>query len=154
MFNDIKEFLLSFWSKLRSKKLMKRFTGLIIICILTVLIPLSIAICYVQFVKGGQKIISPDISVSLFNADGRLIESETTQEDIVEASPFAGLFYKITTSKVKAQKPAEFTEKPNMSFTVTYDSQPSTFKCYFKEGNHLSRRHPRKDHIFLLRAKY
>lgn len=133
MFNDIKEFLLSFWSKLRSKKLMKRFTGLIIICILTVLIPLSIAICYVQFVKGGQKIISPDISVSLFNADGRLIESETTQEDIIEASPFAGLFYKITTSKVKAQKPAEFTEKPNMSFTVTYDSQPSTFKCYFKE---------------------
>lgn len=117
---------------------MKRFTGLIIICILTVLIPISIAVCYAQFVKGGQKVISPDISVSLFNADGKLIESETTQEDIIEASPFAGLFYNITTSKIKAQKPTEFTEKPNMSFTVTYDSHPSTFKCYFKEDASFS----------------
>lgn len=133
MFGDIKEFLISFWNNARSKKLIKRFAGLIVIFLLTILIPLSIAICYVQFVKDGQKIISPDISVSLFDADGKLIKSETTQEDIIDASPLAGVFYKLTNSKSSVQKPFEFTKKPNMSYTVAYNNQSSAFKCYFEE---------------------
>lgn len=133
MFSDIKEFLLSFWMKLKSKNTIKKSAGLIVICLLTVLIPISIAVCYVQFIKGGQKVVSPDISVLLYNADGKLTDSETTQEDIIDASSFAGLFYKMSESKIRAQKPAEFNETPNMSFTVMYNSVSETFKCYFNE---------------------
>lgn len=134
MFNDIKVFLLSFFKKLSSKKFIKKITGLIVICLLTVLIPISIAVCYVQFIKEEQKVTTPDISVSLFDADGKLIASETTQEDIVDASPLANIFYKLESTKVRATKPAEFAKKQSMSFTIKYASDSSTFKCYFEES--------------------
>ena len=134
LFNDIKVFLLSFFKKFSSKKFIKKFMGLIIICLLTVLIPISIAVCYVQFIKEEQKVTTPDISVSLFDSDGKLIATEKTQEDIIDASPLANIFYILESSKVRANKPTEFAKKPSMSFTIKYGSDSSTFKCYFEEN--------------------
>ena len=134
MFSDIKAFLISFWKNIRSKKFIKKFMGLIIICILTVLIPLSIAICYVQYVQNEQKNATPSISVSLFSSDGKLIESDTIREDIIDTSPFASLFYDLSTLKVKVQKPAEFSRKQSLNFTLNYGTETSSFKCYFEEN--------------------
>ena len=138
MLDKAKEFLSSFFKKYLSKKNAKKFIGPIVIAILTVLIPLSISICYFQFVESTKKADSPDISVSLFDADGKLIDSATTQEDIVDTSPLANIFYKLSFSKVKAQKPVEFNKKQNMSYTITYNSEKSIFKCYFEEDSTLS----------------
>ena len=138
MLDRFKSFFEAFSKKYLSKKNIKKFIGPIIIAILTVLIPISIAICYSQFIKSTQKIESPDISVSLYDADGKLIDSTTTQEDIVDASPLASVFYKLSFSKVRAQKPAEFDKKQNMSYTITYGSQKTTYKCYFEEDSTLS----------------
>ena len=138
MLDRFKSFFEAFSKKYLSKKNIKKFIGPIIIAILTVLIPLSIAICYSQFIKSTQKIESPDISVSLYDADGKLIDSTTTQEDIVDASPLVSVFYKLSFSKVRAQKPAEFDKKQNMSYTITYGSQKNTYKCYFEEDSTLS----------------
>ncbi len=138
MLDRFKSFFEAFSKKYLSKKNIKKLIGPIIIAVLTVLIPLSIAICYSQFIKSTQRIESPDISISLFDADGRLIASTTTQEDIVDASPLASVFYKLSFSKVRAQKPAEFDKKQNMSYTITYGSQKTTYKCYFEEDSTLS----------------
>lgn len=138
MLNKAKEFLLPFFKKYLTKSNAKKFAGPIIIAILTVLIPLTIAVCYMQFVKGGQRVESPEISVSLYDSKGTLIDSDTTQEDIVDASPLANIFYKLTFSKVKAQKPSEFNKKQNMSYTIRYNSDSTTFKCYFEEDSELS----------------
>ena len=129
MLNKAKEFLLPFFKKYLTKSNAKKFAGPIIIAILTVLIPLTIAVCYMQFVKGAQRVESPEISVSLYDSKGTLIDSDTTQEDIVDASPLANIFYKLTFSKVKAQKPSEFNKKQNMSYTIRYNSDSTTFKC-------------------------
>ena len=134
MFNDIKAFLISFFEKLRSKKFRTKFLGLIVICLLTVLIPLSIGICYFQFAKDEQKIASPEISVSLFTAEGKLLESATVKEDIIDTSPLANIFYKLSYYKTKVSKPPEFAKKQSMSFTVRSGSETSAFKCYFEES--------------------
>ena len=138
MLDKAKNFLLPFFKKYLSKKNIKKFIGPILIATLTILIPLSIAICYLQFVQENQKIQSPDISISLFDANGNLIESHTTQEDIVEASPLANIFYNLSFSKVKAKKPTEFDKKQTMSYSITYASHTTTFKCYFEEDLALS----------------
>ena len=133
MLNDIKEFLLSFFKNLRSKKFMKNFIWLTVIALLTVMIPLSIAICYTQFIKEEQKDTVPIISVSLFDSKNKLIDSETAQEDIIDASPLANIIYKLSTSRVRVQKPFEFAESPNFNIKISYNSNISNFKCYFKE---------------------
>ena len=125
--------LLSFCKKYFSKDNLKEYAGPIIIAVLTIFIPLLIGVCHSQFVKGSQQSAPIDISVSLYASDGTLIGKETTQEDIVDASRLVNLFHTLTFSKVRAQKPAEFNEKPNMSYTITYGSEPTTFKCYFEE---------------------
>ena len=134
LFNDIKDFLLSFLKKLRSKQFIKKSTGIIVICVLTILIPISIAVCYNEFVKREQQSTLPTISVSLFDLNGNLIETDTTREDIIERSPLANIFYNLYLTKTEANKPLEFSEKPNFSFTIDNNSSISSFNCYFNEN--------------------
>ncbi|MBE6533773.1 MAG: M23 family metallopeptidase [Ruminococcaceae bacterium] len=138
MFSDIKEFLSSFWKKIHSKKLIKRFLGLIIICLLTVLIPISIAICYTQFLKAEEKNTIPNVTVSLFNVDGNLIKTETAQENDINAHTFTNIFYNIHSSKISTSKPDEFSKEPNFNLKVTYNSSVTTLKCYFEEDANSS----------------
>ena len=134
MFSDIKDFLLSFFYKLRSKAFIKKFAWLIIICALTVFIPLSIALCYNAFIQEEKKNTSPIISVSLFDSSGNLIDSVSTQKNIINASPLVNVFYNLSNSKTEITKPLEFNEAPNMSFTLKNDNEEATFRCYFDEN--------------------
>ena len=134
MLSDIKAFLSSLWQKLHAKKLLKRFAWLITICLLTLLIPLTIALGYIYFIEDGQKVTVVDISTELYDSNGMIIARENTQEDILESSILSKLLYDLSTSKVRAPKPDEFSKKQTMSFTITYGEQKSTFKCYFEES--------------------
>lgn len=133
MLNDIKDFIVSFWKKLHAKKLFKRYAWLIIACLLTLLIPLTIAFGYIYFIKEPPKVDAVNISVELYDPDGMIIANEKTQEDILEASQLAKLFYDLSSSKIRADKPEEFSKKQTMSFSITYGNEKSSFKCYFEE---------------------
>ena len=133
MFDNIKSSLSSLIKKLRSKKVAKKFLGVIVIFLLTILIPLTIAFCYFFLLDDSQKSISTDISVSLFDINGDLVESDTIEEESIEGSRLVNILYNLSYKKTKITKPTEFTKKPNMSFTVTHNSVTSTFKCYFEE---------------------
>ena len=134
MFKDIKAFLSSLIKRLSSKKIIKKFFGIIVICLLTVLIPITIAICYFQSDESDEKNVSSDISVSLFDAENSLMVSDVIEEDNIEASHLADILYKLSSTKTKISKPNGFAKKPNMSFTITRNSISSTFKCYFEEN--------------------
>lgn len=133
MFGDIKDFLISFFKKMRSKTFIKRFVWLIVICVLTIFIPLSIAICYSASIQQEQKNTSPIISISLHDENGELIASDSTQENIIASSHFINIFYKMLNTKTEVVKPLEFDAKPSMSFTFKKGSEETTYKCYFKE---------------------
>ena len=152
MFSDIKEFLSSFFKNLRSQKITKKSIWLIITVLLTILIPISIAICYTQYVKAEQKSTIPIISVSLFDENNQLIESDTVQEDIIETSPLASIFYALSSSKARIQKPSNFSENPNFNFKITYNSDVSVFKCYFSEDVKSSYIEDERGELYALNA--
>ncbi len=133
MLNDIKEFLLSLWQKLHAKKLFKKFAWLIVICLLTLLLPITIAFAYMYLIEETPKVEAVDISVELYDSSGNLIAIEETQEDIIEASQLAKILYDLSKTKVRTQKPTEFAKKQTLSFNVTYGNEKSTYKCYFEE---------------------
>ena len=133
MLADIIDFLISLWKKLRTKGFIKKSIWLIVVCLLIVLIPLSIAICYANFTKAEQKNVALDVTVCVYDANGKLIATDTTQEDIIDTSPLVNLFYNLSNSKVRAQKPTEFAKKQTLGFSVTYGTQSSFYKCYFEE---------------------
>ena len=108
MLADIIDFLISLWKKLSTKGFIKKSIWLIVVCLLIVLIPLSIAICYANFTKAEQKNVALDVTVCVYDANGKLIATDTTQEDIIDTSPLVNLFYNLSNSKVRAQKPTEF----------------------------------------------
>lgn len=99
----------------------------------TILIPISIFICYTQFIKAEQKNTIPIISVSLYNSNNELIATDTVQEDIISTSPLVSTIYKLSTSRMQVQKPSEFSEVQTFTIKISYNSDISTFKCYFKE---------------------
>ena len=133
MFGDIKAFLLSLYQKLHAKKLLKRFAWLIVICLLTLLLPLTIAFAYMHFIEETPKVDAVDVSVELFDSSGNLIADESTQEDLLAASQLAKILYDLSNTKVRVQKPAEFAKKQTLSFNVIYGNKKSTYKCYFEE---------------------
>lgn len=132
MLTDIKEFLISLQKKLRKKGFIKRSLWLITVCLLTVLVPLTIAICYANFTKVEQKNVALDITVSVYDTDGELIATDTTQDDIIDTSPLINLFYNLSSSKVRTQKPTEFAKNQTLSFSVTHGTESSLYKCYFE----------------------
>ena len=138
MLVKIKSGFTLFFKKYFTRQNVKNFIGPIIIAVLTISIPLLIFFCFNQFKSDSQENKPQAISVSLFDADGTLIDSATTQEDIIDTSPLANLFYQLSYSKVKAQKPAEFDKKQTMSYVITYNSETMTFKCYFEENSESS----------------
>ena len=134
MFNDIKEFLRSIRTKLSSKKFAKRYSWVIIISILTLLIPLSIALCHLKFTEMEKNAASPKISVSLFAPNGDVLYSDETTEKHLKSSYLSKLLFDLSTTKVKAVKPTEFAKTPSIGFSISYGSESSTYKCYFEEN--------------------
>ena len=153
MFNDIKDFLISFLKKLRSKDFIKRSLWIIVICVLTIFIPLSIAICYNAFIQREQKVTSPTISLSLHDANGELIASDSVQETVLNSSHLINIFNKMLTSKSEASKPIEFSEKPSMSFTFKRDSEETSYKCYFDKDISSSYIEDENGNFYLLDSK-
>lgn len=133
MFGDIKSFFSSLIKKLHSKKVVKKFLGVIIIFLLTILIPLTIAFSYFFLLDDSQKNLSTEISASLFDINGDLVESDTVEEESIEESRLVNILYNLSLKKTKVSKPSEFTKKPNMSFTLTHGSTTASYKCYFEE---------------------
>lgn len=138
MFHDIKEFLSSILSKARKNGIFKRFGWIIIAALLTAIIPLTIAICYFQFVYTNPNDQSPIITVELLAPDGTAIESAESHEDNLENFPLAEILYDLSTSKVSATKPKNFSKTQNLVFSISVDSIKTTYKCYFTESSESS----------------
>ena len=133
MFNDIKAFILSIWDKLHSKNFIKRFSWLIVTSVLTLLIPLSIAICYMQIVEKEKNIESPTITVSIFEPNGDILYSDETTEQFLKDSYLSHLLYDLSSSKEKATKPIGFAKEQTMGFSVKYGDELFKYSCYFEE---------------------
>lgn len=134
MFKDIKAFLSSVWSKMRQKGVIKRNAWIITVVLLTIFIPLTIAVCYFQFVYTGPKEQSPTISVELFAPDGTVADSSESTLDTIDSAPLVKTFYDLSASKVSTSRPQAFLKPQNLIFTVTINSKKSTYKCYFEES--------------------
>lgn len=133
MFKDIKEFLRSAWEKLSSKKFMKRYSWIIVVSVLTLLIPLSIALCYMQFVQSEQNAESPKIEVSVFEPDGKTLYTDETTEKLIDDSYLSKLLFDLSSTKIKVGKPTEFKKNQNIGFSVLHGEEKNTYKCYFEK---------------------
>lgn len=133
MFKDIKEFLRSAWKKLSSKKFMKRYSWIIAVSVLTLLIPLSIALCYMQFVRSEQNAESPKIEVSVFTPNGKVLHSDETTEKLLDDSYLSRLLFDLSSTKIKVDKPTEFIKTQNIGFSVLHGEEKTTYKCYFEK---------------------
>ena len=133
MFKDIKAFLISSFQKIKSKKILKRYPWLVLICLLTVLIPIILGISYANIMQRAEQEELPNIAISLYDAKGNTLGSSEIRKDIISGSPLVKIFYDLATSKVKADKPTGFNRNQNFVFVVSDGSENKLYKCYFDE---------------------
>lgn len=152
MLDDIKAFLLSMWNIIRKKGNLKRFAWLIVALALTVLVPISIAVCYVQFVKEAPTENSPVIEVELLNPDGEKIHSAKTQEDLIESTALAKLLYSLLATKAPVEKPISFSEPHTLSFSINTDGKKAIYKCYFSDDAENSYIEDERNNLYLVDA--
>lgn len=134
MFKDIKAFLSSLWGKAHKKGNFKRYGWIIVVVLLTVLIPLTVAVCYFQFVYTNPNDESPIVTVELLAPDGTVIESEEAHEDNLENFPLTKMLYDLSSTKTSSTKPKSFSRTQNLIFSVSVNSIKNTYKCYFAEA--------------------
>lgn len=138
MFKDIKAFLISSFQKIKSKNILKRYPWLILICLLTILIPVILGISYANIMQRSEQKELPNIAISLYDAKGNNIGSSEIRKDIISGSPLVKIFYDLATSKVKADKPSGFNRNQNFVFIVSDGSENKLYKCYFDEDHSKS----------------
>ena len=134
MFKDIKAFLVSTFRKIKSKKILKRYPWLVLICLLTILIPIIIGFSYTSIMQRAKQEDMPKVSVSLYDAKGTTLGSSEIDKTIIDGSPLVRIFYDLAASKVKADKPTGFNRNQNFIFVVSEGSESNTYKCYFDEN--------------------
>lgn len=134
MFKDIKAFLSSFIKKAKERKLFKKYLGITLAAILTVLIPIIIAVCYIQFKvpSDSPESVATQISVVIFDNDGHTIHSESAPSDDIQQSHLVSTVSAIISTKTIAQKPEGFERTPTFNVTLSLNEASSTYKCYFK----------------------
>lgn len=139
MFKDIKVFLSSFKKKAKEHNLFKKYLGITLAGILAILIPIVIAILYIQFkdepLKESQV---KELSITVFDNDGHTIDSESVAIDNIASSPFVNIINNVLDTKTPALKPENFSKKPTFNLTVATSDTSLTYKCYFEKDLSVS----------------
>ena len=92
MFKDIKAFLSSFIQKAKDRNIFKKYLGITLAGVLTILIPIIIAVLYIQFNdKPATETQVEELTITIFDNDGHTINSDTVSLDKIETSPFINL---------------------------------------------------------------
>lgn len=134
MFKDIKAFLLSILQKIKSKKIMKRYPWLLLVCLLTILIPAIIALSYSSIVHNAERENMPKVTVSLYDAKGNSLASGEIDKDIIAGSVLVKTFYDLAQTKVRAEKPIGFNRTQTLVFVLSEGEENALYKCYFNEN--------------------
>lgn len=134
MFKDIKAFLLSILQKIKSKKIMKRYPWLLLVCLLTILIPAIIALSYSSIIHNAERENMPKVTVSLYDAKGNSLASGEIDKDIIAGSVLVKTFYDLAQTKVRAEKPIGFNRTQTLVFVLSEGEENALYKCYFNEN--------------------
>ena len=134
MFKDIKAFLSSFIQKAKDRNIFKKYLGITLAGVLTILIPIIIAVLYIQF---NDKPITEtqveELTITIFDNDGHTINSDTVSLDKIETSPFINLINNVINTKSISVKPENFNKSPTFNITVASIDTSLTYKCYFEK---------------------
>ena len=134
MFKDIKAFLTSFAQKIKERNLFKKYLGITLAGILTILIPIIIAVVYIQFNdKPVEEVQVEEISITIFDNDGHTINSDTVSVNKIETSPFINIINTLINTKYVSEKPEDFNKNPTFNITVASVDTSLTYKCYFEK---------------------
>ena len=139
MFKDIKAFLSSFFKKGKNESPFKKYLGITIAFILALLIPVIIAILYINFsnpIANTKK--ADELSIIMFDNDGNTIASEKISADRIKDSKFINAIYTLINAKDAATKPESFEKEPTFNLSITTATQTQTYKCYFDKDSSTS----------------
>ena len=132
MFKDIKAFLSSFFKKNKDESAFKKYLGITIAFILALLIPVIIAILYMNFSNPSVESKKADeLSITMFDNDGNTIMSEKISADKIKDSPFINTVHTMINAKDATPKPQSFEQEPTFNLSITTPTETQTYKCYF-----------------------
>ena len=135
MFKDVKTFLSSFLKKVKEHDLFKKYLGITLAAILAILIPIVIAVLYIQF-KDEQIVETQvdEITVTMFDNDGHTITSDKAPSNELSESAFVDIVYNMVNAKTLTQKPEDFNKTPTFNLSIATTDTPVSYKCYFEKN--------------------
>ena len=134
MFKDIKAFLSSFFKRIKERSFFKKYLGIILAGILAILIPIIIAILYIEFKEvPTEETQADEISITIFDNEGNTINSEKTSLNNMDESSFSTIIYNIINTKKFIEKPEDFNKTPTFNLTVSNNDASLVYKCYFEK---------------------
>ena len=133
MFKDLKKFFADFINNLRKRRTFKYVPFIAIPCLLAILIPTIFAVWHVYF-KDETLFDAHDVSVTLYNNEGKLIATETVIESYTDSSPLTSVFYALNSGKSFDTQPEGCISKPNYKVSIDYGDSYVEYDCYFTKS--------------------
>lgn len=132
MFKDVKKFFVDFVNRFKSAKFKKLAPIIVIFCVLIILIPTFIAIWDVYFKNDDIFPDSKNITVTLCDAEGNIIATDTVSESNIGDSRLINIFYAMNAG-IKTAAPSD-TVKENYSFSLKSGNNSTQYVCHFSES--------------------
>lgn len=133
MFKDIKKFFTDFINGMRGKRGFKYAPFIAIPCLLAILLPTIFAVWHV-YLKDDQLFDAHDVSVTLYNNEGKMIASETVTETYVSTSPLTSIFYAMNSGKEFSTRPEDCIDEANYRVTIDSGDSYVDYDCYFSSS--------------------
>ena len=134
MFEDI----INFFKGKKSEKnsgMRKSSPIIITVCILAIIIPSVIAICYAYFYDDTETISTSTVEFKLYNSeDTTLFSAEVSQAEL-SSYPLVESFYGIVLNKKEVSVSADTLEKHNYVFSVKTTDMSEKYNCYFSSSS-------------------
>lgn len=137
MFEDIISFFKDLIQKIKTKR--KRLSPFVItVCALLVLIPTVLAVYYAYFYEDPTQLSSNNVSVSLFDSEGTLIDRDEVAFANIADSPLVNIFYGLSKEKGLSTQTELSSDKFNFSFSLRENEITTSYRCYFGNTHETS----------------